>query len=146
MKKFILLLAGIYATAASAAPAFVITGTVLATVTASFLSIATPIAEKAISSVANEIQGVITGTKCPIGCRGPIALPCKTASGLSLCKAVCQKIKQVGGYELKIRFGKDWDLLKCVRHRVRSEKNSPQGKGNAKSIAVYTKRGHRMRF
>ncbi len=53
-------------------------------------------------------------------------------------KGVCQKIKQVGGYELKIRFGKDWDLLKCVRHRVRSGKNSPQGKGNAKSIAVYS--------
>jgi len=138
VKKFILLLAGIYVAVASAAPAFVITGTVLAAVTASFLSIATPIAQKAIGSAANEIQGVITGTKCPIGCRGPLALPCKTASGLSLCKGVCQKIKQVGGYELKIRFGKDWDLLKCVRHRVRSGKNSPQGKGNAKSIAVYS--------
>lgn len=71
---------------------------------------------------------MITGTKCPVGCRGPIALPCKTAFGLSLCKAVCQKIKIVGGYEIKIRFGKDWDLVKCVRHRARSGKNSPKGK------------------
>lgn len=138
MKKFILLLTGIYAVAASAAPAFVITGTALTMAAASFSPIVKRIAEEAIGSVASEIQGVITGTKCPVGCRGPVALPCKTASGLSVCKAVCQKIKQVGGYELKIRFGKDWDLLKCVRHRVRSGKNSPQGKGNLKSIAVYS--------
>lgn len=136
MKKFILLLTGIYGAVASAASAFAITSAVLAA--ASLSPIVTRIAEEAISSAATEIQGVITGTKCPVGCRGPVALPCKTASGLSVCKAVCQKIKQVGGYELKIRFGKDWDLLKCVRHRVRSGKNSPQGKGNLKSIAVYS--------
>jgi hypothetical protein len=170
MKKVILFFTGIYIVAVSGASAFVLTGTA-AGVAGVLLPIVEPIAKDAIKGVAEEIQGVIIGKKCPRGCTG-MALPCKTASGLSFCKAWCQKIRQVGGYELKIRFGgmpdrkgksdalapsapqklgdrkkgvysnpggdKEWSLVSCVRHRVRSKKNTPQGKGNLKSIAVYS--------
>ncbi|MCE3230679.1 MAG: hypothetical protein K0R52_607 [Alphaproteobacteria bacterium] len=170
MKKFILLLTILSITTASTASAFVLTGTA-AGVAGVLLPIVEPIAKDAIKGVAQEIQGVITGKKCPRVCTG-MALPCKKAAGLSFCKAWCQKIRQVGGYELKIRFGgmpdrqaksdafassapqkladrkkgmrsnpsgdKEWSLASCVRHRVRAGKNTPQGKGNLKSIAVYS--------
>lgn len=86
----------------------------------------------------NETKNIVEGKKCPGFCLEWAAFPCKSTFWLSVCKGVCQKIQIVNGYELKIRFGKnetsktnagkDWDLSKCVRNAVMSEKKTPQGK------------------
>jgi len=143
MKKFVVLMSGIYIFMASSASAFVVTGAAVAAAGAVLVPILAPIAEKLISEVADEIRSSANGEEsCFSTCSNPLVI-CTSSKLLSYCKAKCQKIKRVDSYELKIRFGKnksgqEWNLIKCVRQGVTSGKKTKQGKGNPKSIAVYS--------
>ena len=97
-----------------------------------------PIADEAIVDTIKHLKAVISGATCPVTCRGSSALFCRSNRLFKICKQSCQKIDSIGGYELRIRFGKNWSLAKCVRRGIMSENQTPQGRGNLKSIAIYS--------
>lgn len=108
------------------------------------LVILEPIAKKTVVAGIDHVKGIATGRKCLIGCTAVGSLYCKSKKGLSICKAACQEKYQVGGYELRIRYRIDenekekWSLTTCVGHGVHGGWKTKEGKGNAKSIAVYS--------
>lgn len=52
---------------------------------------------------------------------------------------MCQKKEwELNGYKLRIRFGKDWSLSACLDQGLEAKKQIAEGKGNPKSIAVYS--------
>jgi len=64
---------------------------------------------------------------------------CSTKSVLSLCKARCQEVVQMGGYEIRLRFGEGWgSLAGCVKKGVAAGLQAPSGKNNTRSIAIYS--------
>ncbi len=105
-----------------------------------------PIVQETVVVGIKHLKGIATGQKCLLGCRTLGAPYCKAEKGLSTCKSFCQEIYQIGGYELRIRFrvkenGKeDWSLADCVRQGVQGGKKTNVGKGNAKSIALYSQK------
>ena len=105
-----------------------------------------PIVQETVVDGIKHLKGIATGQKCLMGCRLGGGIYCKADKGLSTCKAFCQEIYQVGGYELRIRFrvkenGKeDWSLADCVRQGVQGKKKTSAGKGNTKSIALYSQK------
>ena len=113
-------------------------------VTKGLMPLLEPIAKKTVVAGIDHVKGIATGKKCLIGCTAVGSLYCKTERGLSLCKAACQEKYQVGGYELRIRYRIDtnekekWSLTTCVSHGVQGGEKTKEGKGNTKSIAVYS--------
>ncbi len=122
------------------------------TVAATFGPLLKPLVEKEIEVGRKALLDVITklGSKkfyCENTCSGVgILSPCRTKLGLSACKASCQKIVQMGGYEIRIRF---WNLDKqknkeekslasCLRTGVNTKVQGSDGKANVKSIAIYS--------
>jgi hypothetical protein len=107
-----------------------------------------PIVQETVVDGIKHLKGVATGKKCALGCRELGAPYCKSETFMSACKGGCQSIYQVGGYELRIRFkvkenGKeDWSLANCVRQGVQGGKKTSAGKGNARSIAVYSQKDY----
>lgn len=103
-----------------------------------------PIAKKTVVAGIDHVKGITTGKKCLIGCTALGSLYCKSKKGLSLCKAACQEKYQIGGYELRIRYRIDenekekWSLTTCVGHGVQGGEKTKEGKGDTKSIAVYS--------
>jgi hypothetical protein len=103
-----------------------------------------PIVQETVVDGIKHLKKVATGQTCPLGCRKGGGLYCKAEKGLSTCKAVCQKISQVGGYELRIRFSVnkdgelDWSLADCVRQGIQDGTKTSVGKGKTKSIALYS--------
>lgn len=143
MKKIILALTGMYIFMATSASAFVLSGAAVAGVAVTLLPIIQPIAETLIGKVANEIQEAVKDNgnqhTCFSRCKNPLLI-CQSKKLLSACKSQCQTMEQVGGYKLRIRFGKDWSLVKCVGQGVGAGKQTKQGKGDPKSIAVYSQK------
>lgn len=66
------------------------------------------------------------------------AFTCKMKHAFSVCKSQCTEVRQVGGYELRIRFGEGWSLAECVKKGVGAGHQTARGKGNVKSIAIYS--------
>ncbi|MGI4851833.1 MAG: hypothetical protein ACRYGR_07825 [Janthinobacterium lividum] len=78
-------------------------------------------------------------TRCKVLCNGVGPLtPCKTPTGVSACKAMCQEIMQVGGYEIKLRFWDKGSITNCLKAAVKAGLQTSDGKGNTKSISVYS--------
>ena len=85
---------------------------------------------------------------------------CKIRPSFSMCKSMCQEVQQIGGYELRIRFGgegstgsinvddtdsntdtqvsENWSIADCVRKGVQRGIQTSAGRGNTKSIAIYS--------
>lgn len=141
-KKIILLLTSIYVITAAPAPAFVVSGATVAVaagIAVPLIPLIEPLAEKAIKATVSELKKIKIG-KCPPNCRKGLPISCGTKHAFSACKKLCQKIEQIGRYEIRVRFEEDWSLAECVRKRVNKGKTTPQGKGNTKSIAVYSQK------
>jgi len=143
MKKFILLFASAFVMITSAV--YSMEGLALGAAQG-LVPLLEPIVQETVVDGIKHLKGVATGQKCLLGCRTLGAPYCKAEKGLSTCKAFCQEIYQVRGYELRIRFrvkknGKeDWSLSDCVRHGVEGGAKTSAGKGNAKSIALYSQK------
>jgi hypothetical protein len=141
MKRFILLFTSVFMIITGAASSM--EGLALG-VTKGLMPLLEPIAKKTVVAGIDHVKGIATGKKCLIGCTAVGSLYCKTERGLSLCKAACQEKYQVGGYELRIRYRIDtnekekWSLTTCVSHGVQGGEKTRDGKGNTKSIAVYS--------
>jgi|GEM_PF-3417374 len=141
MKKFITLLSGLYFFIASSVSSMELLASGLASGTLEgLMPLLQPIAEETVMDTIKHLKGVITGASCPLSCRGPTGVPCLGPHILSSCKQTCQKIENLGGYELRIRFGTNWSLAKCVKKGVDAGHQTPQGKGNPKSIALYSQK------
>jgi hypothetical protein len=151
MKKFVVLFASIYLVASSAASAFVLSAAAIAAVSegavTGLMPILEPLAKRLIGTAANEIEAIVLGNRCPercvntlFGCKkGPLTGKSPWAS---FCKKTCTKLKIVGGYELRVRFGKEedgkkWDLTKCLKDAVASGYQEMEGK-SVGSIAIYS--------
>jgi len=52
-----------------------------------------PLAKNILGGTVEHIQNVINGTDCPVGCKGPWALPCRVHRTASICKQTCQTRK-----------------------------------------------------
>lgn len=144
MKKLVVLFTSIYLVASSAASAFVLSSAAIASLgmgaVSGLMPLLQPLAEETILASVTHLKEVVTGATCPVTCRGPTGVPCMGPHILSSCKQICQKIENVGGYELRIRFGKDWSLIKCIRKGIKMGHQTSQGKGNPKSIAIYSQK------
>ena len=141
MKKLITLLCGLYffnATPGHSAESLA-AGLAKGTVEG-LMPLLQPIAEETILATILHLKDVISGASCPYPCIGPIGTGCMTKPGFSGCKQACQKIETLSGYELRIRFGKDWSLAKCIKKGITKQYQTPQGKGDPKSIALYSQR------
>lgn len=115
------------------------------------LPILQPIMEETILDSIKHVKGIMSGKKCLIGCTKIGSVYCHAEKGRSTCKAVCQKIQNIGPYTLRIRFGVDdnnkekWSLAACVRHgipdnaTVEERKKLMEGKKIPNSIAIYSK-------
>lgn len=99
-----------------------------------------PIAKDLLGEIASGAKkGVISLSKKKNQCKFcNFGLKCKAGPFFSACKSNCTVFQQVGGYELRIRFGEGWSLDECVRKGVRAQLQTPQGKGDTKSIALYS--------
>ena len=87
-------------------------------ITKSLMPILEPIAKETVIDSLNHIKSLISGTTCPVSCRS--SLLCRSKKVLKMCKDTCQKIENIGGYTLRVRFGPNWSLSKCVRRGVMS--------------------------
>jgi hypothetical protein len=143
MKKFISLLASAFVIITGAASSM--EGLALG-VAQGLVPLLEPIVQETVVDGIKHLKGIATGQKCLLGCRTLGAPYCKADKGLSTCKSFCQEIYQVGGYELRIRFRvkkdgqEDWSLANCVRQGVQGGTKTSAGKGNAKSIALYSQK------
>lgn len=141
MKKFILLFASAFVMITSAVSSM--EGIALG-VAQGLVPLLEPIVQETVVDGIKHLKGIVTGKKCALGCRELGAPYCKSETFMSACKGGCQSIYQVGGYELRIRFkvkkdGKeDWSLANCVRQGVQGGTKTSAGKGNTKSIALYS--------
>ncbi|OJW51172.1 MAG: hypothetical protein BGO67_12680 [Alphaproteobacteria bacterium 41-28] len=113
----------------------------IAAVGAFLIPILKPIAEETVGKATKAIIDATAklgkkSTQCSL-CNLPGA--CSTGSALSLCKARCQEVVQMGGYEIRIRFGEGWgSLAGCLKKGVAAGLQAPSGKNNKLSIAVYS--------
>ena len=143
MKKFILSFASAFMIITSGASSM--EGLALG-VAQGLVPLLEPIVQETVVDGIKHLKGIVTGKKCALGCRELGAPYCKSETFMSACKGGCQSIYQVGGYELRIRFKvkeygtEDWSLANCVRQGVQGGKKTSAGKGNAKSIALYSQK------
>lgn len=145
MKKFILLFASVFMMIMSAASSLESLGLGVAQ---GLVPLLEPIVQETVVDGIKHLKAVATGKSCLLGCREVGAPYCMSEFARSKCKGGCQSIYQVGGYELRIRFklkkdgGEDWSLAACVRHGVSDGKQTSAGKGNTKSIAIYSQKDY----
>ena len=96
---------------------------------------------KAITlTIINSIKELAKkSTRCEVLCNGtgPLTV-CKTKTGLSTCKAICQETKQIGGYEIKLRYWDKGSITNCLKAAVKSGLQTADGKANTRSIAIYS--------
>lgn len=124
-----------WGTSGSAQSAELLTASVIA-------PIVTPIAKEILSTLTQEAKkGAVALSSKKTQCKlCNFGLKCKEKHLFSVCKSRCTAFHQIGGYELRIRFGEEWSLTECVTKGVRAQLQSPQGKGNTKSIAIYSQK------
>ncbi len=101
-----------------------------------------PIAKDVLTEVAGTTKAAVVAlskkkNRCSL-CNK--AFFCKTRHAFSMCKSDCTEVHQIGGYELRIRFGEGWSLAACVKKGVAAGLQTFEGKGNIKSIAVYSQK------
>jgi hypothetical protein len=140
MKKIILSITTIYMLIASATYSL---EQAAAGAVRGLMPILEPIAKETLIASIAHAKDVITGATCPVlvpfSCRGPgSSVACLSSHVRSVCKELCQKKIPIEGYKIKVRFGKDWDLVNCVEKGVTTGDTTAEGKANPKEIAVYT--------
>jgi len=117
-------------------------GTVGLAVSAALAPVITPVANEIANEVRKELPNVLGILSQKSQCKRCVtaaSLYCRTESGTNWCKGRCQNIIQMGaGYNLKIRYADDWNMLKCVNFAVKRGKHTFKPE-NAKSIAIYGK-------
>ena len=99
-----------------------------------------PVVERESKAIAEAIIAKLSSidiksSLCQKGCN---AQSCKNDKTLSACKASCQKVLQMYGYEIKVRFSDKYSITNCMRAAVKAGVQTTQGKSNYKSIAIYS--------